>query len=77
VPTLLGAASFYDPEKFCTLEIVSIGAMNLAPLLCVVKASERSPFLLIGVLFLAIAVSSAVLLISSFCGIDLPIVPSS
>jgi hypothetical protein len=51
--------------------------MNLTPLLYVVRASERSPFLLIGVLFPVIAVSSAVLLISSFCGIDLPIVPSS
>jgi hypothetical protein len=56
---------------------MSIGVMDLTPLLCVIGASERSPFLLIGVLFPTIAVSSAVLLISSFCGVHLPIVPSS
>jgi hypothetical protein len=56
---------------------MSIGAMDLAPLLCVVGASEGSPFLLIGVLFSAIAVSFAVLLISSFRGVDLSIIPSS
>jgi hypothetical protein len=56
---------------------MSIGVMDLTPLLYVVEASEGSPFLLIGVLFLAMAVSSAVLLISSFRGVDLQIVPSS
>jgi hypothetical protein len=56
---------------------MSIGVMDLTPLLCVVRASEGSPFLLIGVLFPTMAVSFAVLLISSFCGVNLPIVPSS
>jgi hypothetical protein len=56
---------------------MSIGAMDLAPLLCVVGPSEGSPFLLIWVLFSAIAVSSTVLLISLFCGVDLSIIPSS
>jgi hypothetical protein len=56
---------------------MSIGAMDLAPLLCIVGASEGSPFLLIGVLFSTIAVSFAILLISSFHGVDLPIIHSS
>jgi hypothetical protein len=49
---------------------MSIGAMDFTPLLCIVGASEGSPFLLV-------AVSSAVLLISSFHGIDLQIISSS
>jgi hypothetical protein len=64
-------------KSFALFQIMSIGAMDLTPLLCVVGASEASPFLLIRVLFFAIAVSSAVLLISLFCGVDLPIIPSS
>jgi hypothetical protein len=56
---------------------MSIGVIDLTPLLCVGGASEGSPFLLIRVLFFAIAVSSAILLISSFRGVDLPIAPSS
>jgi hypothetical protein len=56
---------------------MSIGAMNLTPLLCIVEASEGSLFLLIEVLFSAIAISSAVVFISSFRGLDLSIVPSS
>jgi hypothetical protein len=56
---------------------MSIGAMDLAPILYVVGASEVPPFLLIRVLFSTIAVSSVVLLISSFRGVDLPIIPSS
>jgi hypothetical protein len=42
-----------------------------------IGASEGSPFLLIWVLFSTVAVSSAVLLISLFRGVDLPIIPSS
>jgi hypothetical protein len=76
VPALLEAASFYDLESFALFQIMSIDAMDITPLLCVVGASEGSPFLLIGVLFSAIVVSSAVLLISSFRGVDLPIIPS-
>jgi hypothetical protein len=72
-----GRYLFTIQKSFALFQIVSIGAMNLAPLLRVVRASERSTFLLIEVLFPAIAVSSMVLLISSFYGIDLPIVPSS
>jgi hypothetical protein len=72
-----GRHLFTIQKSFTLLQIMSIGAMDLTPLLCVVGASEGSPFLLIGVLFLAMAVSSAVLLISSFHGVDLPIVPSS
>jgi hypothetical protein len=56
---------------------MSIGAIDLAPLLYVVGASEGSPFLLIRVLFSAIAVFSVILLISLFCGVDLQIIPSS
>jgi hypothetical protein len=55
---------------------MSIGAMDLTPLLYVVEASEGSPFLLIEVLFPAMVVSFAVLLISSFRGVDHPMVPS-
>jgi hypothetical protein len=51
--------------------------MDLTLLLYIVGASEGSPFLLIRVLFFAIVVSSAVLLISSFHGVDLLIIPSS
>jgi hypothetical protein len=51
--------------------------MDLTPLLCIVRVSEGSPFLLLGVLFPMMAVSSVVLLISSFRSVDLPIVPSS
>jgi hypothetical protein len=68
---------FMIQKNFALFQIMSIGVMNLTPLLCVVGASEGSLFLLIGVLFSVIAVSSAVLLISSFCSVDLPIVPSS
>jgi hypothetical protein len=53
------------------------GILNFAPLLCVVKASEGSHFLMIWVLFSSVAVSSAVLLISSFRDVDLPIIPFS
>jgi hypothetical protein len=56
---------------------MSISAMDFTPLLCVVGASEGSPFLLIWVLFSAVAISSTVLLISSFRGVDLLIIPSS
>jgi hypothetical protein len=56
---------------------MSIGAMDLTPLLYVVRASEGSSFLLIGVLFSTIAVSSMVILISSFRGVDVLIIPSS
>jgi hypothetical protein len=55
---------------------MSISAMDFAPLLCAVGVSEESHFLLIWRLFSAVAVSSAVLLIS-FRGVDLPIIPSS
>jgi hypothetical protein len=72
-----GQHLFMIQKSFALIQIMSISAMNLAPLLCVVRASERSPFLLIGVLFPMIVVSSAILLIFSFYGIDLLIVPSS
>jgi hypothetical protein len=68
---------FTIQKSFALFQIMSIGAMDLTSLLCVVGVSERSPFLLIGVLFPTIAVSSAVLLIFSFHGVDLPIIPSS
>jgi hypothetical protein len=68
---------FTMQKSFTLFHIMSIGAMDLTPLLCVVGVSEGSSFLLIGVLFSVIAISSAVLLISSFRGVDLPIVPSS
>jgi hypothetical protein len=68
---------FMIQKSFTLFQIMSIGAMDLTPLLCVVEASEGSPFLLIGVLFSAIVVSSTVLLISSFSGVDFPIIPSS
>jgi hypothetical protein len=68
---------FMIQKSFALFQIMSIGVTDLAPLLCVDGALEGSPFLLIGVLFSAIAVSSAILLISSFCGVDLPIIHSS
>jgi hypothetical protein len=68
---------FTIQKKNSLFQIMYIGAMDLAPLLCVVGASEGSPILLIGVLFSAVAVSSAVLLISSFHSVDLLIIPSS
>jgi hypothetical protein len=64
-------------KSFALFQIMSIGAMDLTPLLYVVRESEGSPFLLIRVLFPTMAVSSVVLLISSFRCVDLPIVPSS
>jgi hypothetical protein len=63
-------------KSFTLFQIMSIDAMDLTPLLCVVRASKGSLFPLIGVLFFAIAVYSVVLLISSFHSVDLPIVPS-
>jgi hypothetical protein len=68
---------FAIQKSFALFQIMSIGAIDFTPLLCVVGASKGSPFLLIKVLFSAIAVSSAVLLISLFRGVDLPIIPSS
>jgi hypothetical protein len=47
-------------KSYALLQIMSIGVMDFTPLLCVVGASEGSPFLLI----------------SSFRGVDLPIIPS-
>jgi hypothetical protein len=64
-------------KSFALFQIMSISAMDLRPLLCIIGASERSPFLLIRVLFPTIAVSSIVLLISSFRGVDLSIIHSS
>jgi hypothetical protein len=64
-------------KSLALFKIMSIDAMDLTPFFCIVGASEGSPFLLIGVLFSVIAVSSVVLLISSFRGVDLPIIPSS
>jgi hypothetical protein len=61
---------FMIQKSFALFQIMSIGAMDFAPLLYVVGVSEGSPFLLV-------AVSSAILLISSFHGIDLSIIPSS
>jgi hypothetical protein len=56
---------------------MSIGAMDLTPLLYVVGASEGSPFFLIGVLFSMIEISFTVFLISKFRVVNLSIVPSS
>jgi hypothetical protein len=68
---------FMIQKSFALLQIISIGAMDLAQLLYVVGVLEGSPFLMIGVLFSVIAVSYAVFLISSFRGVDLLIIPSS
>jgi hypothetical protein len=68
---------FTIQKSFTLFQIMSISAMDLTPLLCVVGASEWSPFLLIRVLFSVIAVSYVVLLISSFHGVNHPIMPSS
>jgi hypothetical protein len=72
-----GRHLFMIQKSFALFQIMSIGAMDLTPLLYVVGESEGSPFLLIRVLFPTMAVSSVVLLISSFRCVDLPIVPSS
>jgi hypothetical protein len=68
---------FMIQKIFALFQIMSIGAMDLTPLLYVVGASEGPPFLLIGVMFSAIAISSAILLISSLHSVDLPTIPSS
>jgi hypothetical protein len=47
-------------KSFALFQIMSIGAIDLTSLLCVVGASEGSLFLLIGVLFSTIAVSPVV-----------------
>jgi hypothetical protein len=72
-----GRHLFTIQKSFALFQIMSIGVMDLTPLLCVIGASEGSPFLLIGVLFHAMVVSSTIFLISSFRGVNLPIVPSS
>jgi hypothetical protein len=36
VPALLKAASFYDLESFALFQIMTIDAMDITPLLCVV-----------------------------------------
>jgi hypothetical protein len=54
-----------------------VGTMDLTPLFCVIGASKGYIFLLIWELFSVVPVSSAVLLISSFRGVDLPIIPFS
>jgi hypothetical protein len=38
---------FVIQKSFALFQIMSIGAMDFAPLLCVVRATEGSPFLLI------------------------------
>jgi hypothetical protein len=43
---------FTIQKSFALFQIMSISVMDLTPLLCVVGASEASPFLLIGVLLL-------------------------
>jgi hypothetical protein len=68
---------FTIQKSFALFQIMFISVMDLAPLLCIVGVSEGSPFLLIRVLFFVIEVSSAVLLVSSFHGVDLLIIPSS
>jgi hypothetical protein len=56
---------------------MSIGMMNLAPLFCTIRASKGSLLLLMWGLFPAVPVTSMVLLISSFSGFDLPVIPFS
>jgi hypothetical protein len=68
---------FAIQKSFALFQIMSIGTMDLAPLFCAIGASEGSLFLLIWGLFSVIPVSSAVLLISSFHGVDLPVIPFS
>jgi hypothetical protein len=51
---------FMIQKSFALFQIMSIGAIDLTSLLCVVGASEGSLFLLIGVLFSTIAVSPVV-----------------
>jgi hypothetical protein len=68
---------FVIQKSFALFQIMFIDAMDFAPLLYAVGTSEESPFLLIWGLFSMVVVSSMVLLISSFCGLDLLIIPSS
>jgi hypothetical protein len=54
-----------------------IGTMDLTPLFFTIVASEWSLLLLIWGLFPVVLVTFAVLLISSFDGVDLPVIPFS
>jgi hypothetical protein len=66
--------SFAIQKSFALFQIMSISTMDLAPLFCVIGVLEGSLFLLIWGLFSAVPVSFAVLLISSFRGVDLPVI---
>jgi hypothetical protein len=69
--------SFAIQKSFALFQIMSISTMDLTPLFCVIGASEGYLFLLIWELFSTVPVSSVVLLISSFRGVDLPVIPFS
>jgi hypothetical protein len=56
---------------------MSIGMMDLTPLLCINGASNGSLLFLIWGLFPTVPVTSGVLLISSFSGVDLSVIPFS
>jgi hypothetical protein len=77
VPVLLVPTFFYDTEKFYTLPDHVYRYDGSHTTFLRHRASEGSIFLLIWGLFSAVSVSSAVLLISSFCGVDLPVIPFS
>jgi hypothetical protein len=66
---------FVIQKSFTLFQIMSIDTMDLTPLFYTIGASEGSLLLLIWELFLAVPVTSAVLLISSVSGVEILVLP--
>jgi hypothetical protein len=64
---------FAIQKSFALFQIMSIGMIDLAPLLCVIGVSEGSLLLLSQELFPLVPATSVVLLISSVSDVDLPV----
>jgi hypothetical protein len=60
-------------KSFALFQIMSIGTMDLASLLCIIGALEEPLLFLISGMFPVVPVTSTVLLISSVSGVDLPV----
>jgi hypothetical protein len=60
-------------KSFALFQIMSIGTMDLASLLCIIGALEGPLLFLISGMFPVVPVTSTVLLISSVSGVDLPV----
>jgi hypothetical protein len=64
---------FAIQKSFALFQIIYIGTIDLAPLLCIIGVSEGSLLLLSQELFPLVPTTSAVLLISSVSGVDLSV----